>query len=260
LVPGVADRIRIFDDLPDASAALSRELLARARIAVAARGVFSLVLAGGRTPVGLYKILGGELRSRFPWRATQVYFGDERCVPPTHPDSNFGAAWEALLSRVPIPRHAVHRLRGELRPPSVAAARYDRRLGPLGSRVLAGSPRFDVVLLGLGPDGHTASVFPGAPAARETRRGVVAVPHPGVPPIVPRLTLTPPALSSTRALVFLVAGSDKARAVAATLGVPPPGDVRYPASLLRPDGPTTWFLDREAAAGRDPTTTGRGIG
>jgi 6-phosphogluconolactonase len=178
-----------------------------------------------------------------------VFFADERCVPPRHPDSNFGAAWKELLSRVPIPRSHVHRLRGELKPPSEAAARYARRVGPIGSDRGKEAPRFDLVLLGIGPDGHTASLFPRSPAVLERHRPVVVVPRPGLPPFVSRLSLTPPALASAREVCFLVAGSDKAKAVAGIFRAGPQGNPRYPASCVKPVGTSLWYLDRAAAAG-----------
>ena len=241
-------RALVFPDLSAASATLGRRLAALASTSVGDRGRFSLVISGGRTPTVLYRLLGGPERRRFPWAATEVFFADERCVPPRHPDSNFGAAWATFLSRVPIPRHQVHRMRGELRPPSEAAKRYATLVGPVASLSDAAYVRFDVVLLGIGADGHTASLFPGSPAVRERRRTVVSVVHPGLPPLVPRLTLTPPALSSARDVWFLVSGADKAAAVSEIFGSGPEGSLRYPASRVRPPGGTSWFLDRAAAA------------
>jgi 6-phosphogluconolactonase len=250
----VSADVRIFPDLERAGAALARHLVDRARNAAEDRGRFRWVISGGRTPVGLYARLAGPEGRRIPWAATEVYFADERCVPPDHPDSNFRSAWESFLSRVPIPRRQVHRMRGELRPASEAAARYARSLGAADG----GTPRFDVVLLGIGPDGHTASLFPGGPALRESHRPVVAVRRSGQPPFVPRLTLTPPALSSAREVCFLVAGSDKADALSGTFRSRARGDPRFPASLVRPATPPVWFLDRAAARGLPPETRSLG--
>ncbi|MGC2359102.1 MAG: 6-phosphogluconolactonase, partial [Thermoplasmata archaeon] len=221
MVLRVARTVRIFRDLDAASAALARRIAAAAGEAVRARGRFSLVMSGGRTPLGLFRRWGEAEGRRLPWAKTDVYFADERCVPPDHPDSNFGVAWTTFLSRVPIARRRIHRMRGELRPPSQAAARYAREIGPL-----PGSPRFDLVLLGIGPDGHTASLFPGRRAVREMRRTVVAVPRAGQPPYVARLTLTPPALSSARDVFFLVAGPDKAAPLSRIFRSGPRGDPR----------------------------------
>ncbi|MGI0071977.1 MAG: 6-phosphogluconolactonase [Thermoplasmata archaeon] len=256
MVPRLDRRIERFPDLARASAALARRLCGEARKAVRSRGRFRWVISGGKTPLGLYRTLGGVYRDRFPWAETELFFADERCVPPTDPDSNFGAAWATFLSRVPIPRARLHRMRGELRPPPEAAARYARSLGPAVRLADPGTPRFDVVLLGIGPDGHTASLFPGQPAVRERRRSVVAVRRGGLPPYVPRLTMTPLALSSAREAWFLVAGSDKAEAIA---GIFRPGrerDPKFPAGVVRPAGPSRWFLDRAAASGL-PAASGR---
>jgi 6-phosphogluconolactonase len=248
VVPGVDRRIEVFPDLDLATAALARHLRAVARQAVRERGRFEIVLSGGQTPVPLYRRLARRAGGGWPWESTEVYFADERCVPPDHPDSNFRSAWETLLSLVPIPRRQVHRIRGELADPAEAARRYARLLGPMPGRDGPNAPRFDLVLLGIGPDGHTASVFPGSAAARERRRPVVAVTAPARPPVVPRITLTLGTLSSAREVCFLVAGADKATALARTLRSAPDSDPRYPARRILPAGPTLWFVDRAAAA------------
>lgn len=249
MVLRVARRAEVFPDLAAASAAVANEICRRAEGAVAARGRFDWVISGGRTPGLLYAMLAREFASEFPWPRTELFFADERCVPTRSPESNFGTAWDAFLSRVPIPRRQVHRIRGETRPIGQAAVRYARRLGPLHRATVESGPLFDLVLLGIGADGHTASLFPGQAGVRETRRTVVAVPRAGLAPFVPRITLTPPALSSAREVCFLVSGADKASAVARIFRSGPDGDVRLPASRVHPPGPTLWFLDRPAASG-----------
>jgi len=242
----VARTVRVFPDLARATSSLALHLLRSAERAVRARGTFSWVVSGGSTPQPLYRLLATRYRSSFPWGGTEVFFADERCVPPGDARSNFGAVQESLFGEVAIARRQVHRLRGELRPASEAARRYARVLGPPDPD--GSVPRFDVVLLGLGPDGHTASLFPGSPALRERRRAVVAVPRAGQPPFVPRLTLTLPALASSREVCFLVAGAEKADAVAGTFGSGTLGSDRFPASRVRSAGPVRWFLDRAAAS------------
>ncbi|MCI4324267.1 MAG: 6-phosphogluconolactonase [Thermoplasmata archaeon] len=229
------------------SGPLAERVARSARAAVRERGRFSWVLAGGKTPQALYRCLAEHHRRDVPWANTEVFFGDERCVGPHHPDSNFGAAWESFLSRVPVRRNRVHRIVGERTPPSEAARAYARRLG---SSLLTGSgpPRFDLVLLGVGPDGHTASLFPGSAAVHERRRSVVAVARAGQPPHVPRITLTVPSLASSRELWFLAAGPDKAEAIRRVFDAPPEGDAETPASLVWSRGPVDWFLDEAAAA------------
>lgn len=238
--------VRVFPSLDRASRALAAAILSSAREAIVRRGRFHLVLSGGSTPRGLYERWGQG--SPFPWRETEVYFGDERAVSPRSPESNYAMARKAFLSRVPIPRRQVHRLRGELSPGSRAAREYEELL-----RQGAGpGARFDLVLLGIGRDGHTASLFPDAPALAVRDRWVVPVRRAGQPPFVPRLTLTLPALASSRAVSFLVAGPDKAPAIRGIFASLPRGTPRFPASLVRSEGPVTWFLDREAAEGLPP--------
>jgi 6-phosphogluconolactonase len=247
LEPAVTRDVRVYANLSSASSALAHHLARRAREAVQTRGVFSWVIAGGQTPQTLYRLLARSYQRRFPWGSSEVFFGDERCVGIQNPNSNYRAARESLLSHVPVPRQRVHRMRGELRPPSVAAGLYARSLDPF-PRIDSDSARFDVVLLGVGPDGHTASLFPNASALRERRRRVVSLRHPGQPPFVPRLTLTLPALASSREVCFLVSGSEKAKAVSNVFASFPDGTSEFPASLVRSRGPMLWFLDRTSAA------------
>lgn len=244
----VGPYLRVAADLPRASAALAAHVAERARASAAARGRFRLVVSGGSTPVPLYRRLAARYRGSFPWARTEVYFGDERCVGPRHPESNYAMVAAALLERVPVPRHQVHRIRGELRPPARGAADYARWLVPLAEGSKEG-PLFDLVLLGIGTDGHTASLFPGSAALDERRRTVVSVPAPERPPPVPRITLTLPALARSREVCFLVAGPDKADAVAAILGGRGGSRVALPAARVRSQGPVRWYLDRGAAAG-----------
>jgi 6-phosphogluconolactonase len=234
----------------DAAAARQRlaEMFAdAARAAVAARGRFDVALAGGRTPAGAYDLLRlPPLYGRVPWRRVHVWFGDERCVAPDHPDSNYGMAKEHLLDGVPVPADQVHRFAGE-DDPEQAALRYavelDAAFPPRG-----GGPRyaFDLVLLGMGGEGHTASLFPHSPA--------LASPLPTAAPFVPklgarRLTLTPRAINDARLVVFLVTGGGKAWAVRETLRGEGP-DEALPARVIRPArGRVVWILDPEAAAG-----------
>jgi 6-phosphogluconolactonase len=210
--------------------------------AVAARGRGRIALAGGRTPEALYRLLADPpYRDQIPWESVEVFWGDERCVPPDHAESNYRMAHEALLSRVPIPPGNVHRMAGEAGDPSAAAGDYEAVL----HRACGIPPRLDVCLLGLGPDAHTASLFPGSPALEETPRSVAAV---WVETFRAwRLTLTPPVLNAARYVIFLVCGADKAEALRAVLEGPAAPE-RYPAQIVRPpEGRVEWLLDREAA-------------
>jgi 6-phosphogluconolactonase len=199
--------------------------------AVADRGRASVMLAGGSTPRAVYRQLA--LNPRLPWDKVEIFFGDERGVPPGDPQSNYRMARESLLDTVPIPPDQVHRLMAERPDREAAADEYARRL----------PERLDLVILGVGEDGHTASLFPGSAALRETSRKVVAVVGPRAP--LHRLTVTPPVIAAAREKIILVSGAGKAGAVAQALEGPDQ-PVQCPAQLAR-DG--IWIMDRAAASG-----------
>ena len=231
-------------------AALARTVAAHVaatcRAAVAARRRARLVLAGGATPRATYERLAGDgLRAQVPWPHIDVFWGDERHVPPTHPDSNYRMADEALLRHVPLDPARVHRMCGEWPDPADAAARYEQEIHTACGLRAGETPAFDLVLLGMGPDGHVASLFPGSPALEEATRLVVApwVPHLGAH----RITMTWPALLGARAIAVLVAGAAKAAVLRAALL--DPADVpKLPAHALRnAAGAVTWFADADAA-------------
>ena len=204
------------------------------RLAAQARAGGSIVLTGGSTPRDAYEI-AAELEP--DWSRAEVWWGDERCVPPDDERSNYGMAKAALLDRLAVPPAAVHRMRGELGRDD-GAADYERELG--------GRVTFDLLLLGLGPDGHMASLFPGSPQLGVLDRRVTSGPA-GLEPFVDRITLTLPALQAARRIVFLVLGDSKAWAVRAAFG----GDVSHdvPASLARlAPVPVEVYLDEAAAA------------
>jgi len=235
---------------PAALARAGAEELARcAADAVRERGIFTVALAGGSTPRRLYALLADEdapFRALVPWRRTHAFFGDERHVPPDHPDSNFRMASEALLSRVPVA--GVHRILGELPDPRAAAAAYEADLRAFFGLPREGGPppSLDLVLLGLGADGHTASIFPGSPALDERRRWVVA---PWVERLaVHRITLTLPLLRRARTIAFLVSGAEKAAALARVLASPPTAPM-LPAALVaaEAEGSVLWLVDAGAA-------------
>lgn len=218
--------------------------VAAAAGAIAARGRFFVALAGGATPRPTYTLLadpGAPYRDRVDWPRLEVFFGDERCVDPDHPESNYRTAREALLSRVPLAAGNVHRMRGEL-PPEEAARRYEDELRRVFGLSAGDRPRFDLILLGMGADGHTASLFPGTSALVETRRLVCATYVEKLGAY--RLTLTLPVLDNARALVFLIAGADKSASLARVLRDEP--DPSVPAARVRPmAGSLTWVLDAE---------------
>jgi len=213
--------------------------------AVRERGRFMLCLAGGETPRKTYELLARpEFSARVRWDRTWAFFGDERVVPPDHPESNYRMASETLLSRVPIPPKQVLRMRGEDPDAEGAAAAYAAALAAAFGTRRGELPRFDLVLLGLGVDGHTASLFPGSPVLREVFRTVAAV-HVAAAQIPQRLTLTFPVFNAAARVIFLVAGAEKAKIVKAVLS----DQALVPAGLIRPtDGELIWLADRAAAA------------
>jgi 6-phosphogluconolactonase len=199
-----------------------------------------IVLTGGSTPRDAYQ---RAARSRDAWRGATLWFGDERCVPPDDALSNYKLADEALFERLNGIRPTVHRMRGELGP-AAAADDYERQL------LDAGPPRFDLLLLGLGPDAHIASLFPDQESLSERSRLVLGVEQAGHEPFVPRVTMTLKALTLARSILFLVAGESKAEAVAAAFGPEAKPDPHVPASLLPPLADEVTVLLDEAAASR----------
>jgi 6-phosphogluconolactonase len=235
--------IRIFPDMDVLATAAAERFVDLAAMAVAERGQFSVALSGGSTPRATYRLLAAEENAAcVDWTKVHVFWGDERCVPPDHPGSSFWVAREALLDRVPLPEGNVHRVWGELEPEQAARA-YTAELLTFFS---AGWPSFDLVLLGLGNDGHTASLFPDSPALDERHRPVVAVTAHYEDRPAQRVSLTVPAINAARQVIFLVAGASKAGIVSAVLEGPPE---RYPAQLIQPAaGVLVWMMDAPAAS------------
>lgn len=235
--------IESLETAQDVAYAAGLRFLAAARAAVRERGRFVVGLSGGSTPRALHRVLAsGPVRPQVPWSRTIVLFGDERPVGPDDPDSNFRMARETLLDHVRLPDDQVLRIRGEL-PPETAARDYEDRLRALFHD---GAPRIDLLFLGLGADGHTASLFPGTAALEETDRWVAANPVPAHD--TTRITLTLPVLCAARHVVFLVTGKEKARTVAEVFGGRAHGPP-HPAERVRPnDGELHVLLDRDAAS------------
>jgi len=217
---------------------------ALAHESIAARGRFAVALSGGATPRALFWLLASaEYRDRIEWRWLLVFWSDERCVPRDHPDSNYGAARELLLSRVPIPAGSVHRMRGEI-DPEQAALEYEQLIEREVGTPADGVPVFDLVFLGLGPDGHTASLFPGTAALHDRTRLVAANFVPKLSTF--RITFTPRLINASARVIFLVTGPDKAAALRAVLEGEFNPDV-LPAQLIRPaGGAVTWLIDETA--------------
>lgn len=240
-----ARTIQVFADAGALASAAAKLFVRQAGATVAADGRFTVALAGGTTPNALYDLLATVYRNSTPWHAIHFFWGDERHVPPDHRDSNFRAASEAMLDRVPVPPAHVHRILGELPNAADAAANYEQKLR--GEPALGGAalPVFDLVLLGMGPDGHTASLFPGSEALYERDRLVLA---PWVEKFrSSRITLTLPVLNSAAMVVFLVSGVEKAETLSAVLEGPHQ-PIRLPAQAVRPSkGHLLWFVDAAAA-------------
>jgi 6-phosphogluconolactonase len=233
---------KILADAAAVSQAAAREFFRLARESASAKGEFSVALAGGSTPRGAYQILAKE-GEKLPWEKIQVFFGDERAVPPDHADSNYGMARDALLSHVPIPPMNVHRMKGEVEA-AAAAEQYAgivRRHFGLANGAL---PRFDLIMLGMGDDGHTASLFPGTDALNETTRLVAANWVEKFQQY--RLTFTFPVLNNAAEVMFLIAGPTKAKVIGEIFGSA--ASDRYPVQKIKPTaGRLLWLLDRAAA-------------
>jgi 6-phosphogluconolactonase len=245
--------------LRDANAVAERAaslFMLAAQESASARGAFTAVLSGGSTPHALYAQLARQTASvKIPWRRVHLYWGDERCVPPDDPASNYGMACATLIDKVPIPPENVHRMHGEDEPEAAARA-YEQQILAPPARAAAHSadvPVFDLVLLGLGADGHTASLFPHTDAVNEQHRLVVVnlAPDGGS-----RLTLTLPVIDAARRVFFVVTGGEKAGMVAEVLeGLRMPAAV--PAQGVMPSaGTLTWLLDEAAAAELSPALRG----
>lgn len=243
--------IRIFDDLEALSRGAAALLAGIARDSVAARGRFSVALAGGDTPRRTYELLAGEsFRDRIDWARAHIFWGDERCVAPDHPRSNARMAREALLRGVPVPAGQVHPMDCRPSPPE-GAGRYEAQLREFLAAGAPGLPGFDLILLGLGEDGHTASLFPGSPALLESKRWVADVSVAGQPERH-RLTLTATFINRAAAVVFLVSGAAKAAAVRQVIQGPREPGRLLPAQLIHPvPGVLHWLLDRAAAGALD---------
>jgi 6-phosphogluconolactonase len=231
--------LRVYNDARELSEAAARMFVEEARRRIDESGRFAVALAGGSTPKVTYEILAREYGGPedLDWSKVHAFFGDERSVPPDHEDSNYRMAREALLSHVPV--GSVHRMRGEMEPRE-AAALYEEEL----EEFFGGPPVLDLVLLGIGEDGHTASLFPDTPALDARDRW--AVENPVEKLNTTRLTLTVPAVDAARKVAFLVAGEGKAEALEEILE----GDAnphKYPAKLVRPEAEVAWMVDRAAA-------------
>lgn len=231
--------INIYADADALARAAAELFVILAEDAIAAREHFVVALSGGSTPKAMHAHLRGL---KVDWAHIQIFWGDERCVPPDHEHSNYRMARETLLDHISIPSENIHRLRGEA-DPAQAAAEYEAQL-----RAPHVPPMLDLIFLGLGDDGHTASIFPGTSAVKEQTRWVVAQEHNfPPPPLVTRLTFTPPLINASANIIFLVAGAGKAERLKQVLHGPYQPEV-LPAQLVKPtNGRLVWMVDEAAA-------------
>jgi 6-phosphogluconolactonase len=236
--------VRVYEDADELALKAARRLARLADQYVLGCGRFTIALSGGTTPRAMFELLSGEpFLETVPWSRLHFFWGDERAVPPDHPESNYRMAREALLSKAPIPPENIHRWPAEDADPARAAASYESSLRDFFGD---GGVRFDLILLGMGADGHTASLFPHTPALKVDDR--IAVENEIAPLATTRLTLTAATINDARNVTFLVAGSEKAPALSAVLNGPYEPDL-YPSQLIRPArGALLWMIDEAAAA------------
>ncbi len=242
--------IRQFADSSELFHAAAEQVCRIGLLSLETTGRFSLVLSGGSTPRGLYELLAQHpYRSQLDWKKVEFFWGDERAVPPDDPQSNYRMAREALLDRLNVLPEHVHRIRAEEPDLDKAAAHYEEEVERVLGRVPGvgrRAPHFNLFLLGVGQDGHTASLFPHTAALNETERWVVADDVAKLS--AKRITMTPPLINKAHFITFLVSGSHKADVLAQVLQGPRDPQ-RYPAQLIHPlTGEVTWFVDRAASA------------
>jgi 6-phosphogluconolactonase len=240
----LSPEIRILEKPGDLFEAGARIFVAEANNAVDNTGRFTVALSGGSTPKGLYSLLASGRAGAVPWENIHFFWGDERHVPPNHADSNYRMANEAMLAKVPVPAQNIHRVHAEDAAQSAAAA-YEQELVRFFQLQQGQFPRFDLIFLGMGPDGHTASLFPGSPGLSENHRLVIAN---WVEKFnAYRITFTFPVLNHAQNVLFLVGGADKASALHKIFDNENEGE-ELPAGRIHPSGKLIWLVERPAAS------------
>lgn len=245
--------IRIAQDLQSWAPEAAELLLSIGQTTIQSNGRFLLALSGGSTPKLLYNQLTTSIYAdRMDWRKTVFLFGDERGVPPDHPDSNFGLAQKALFTPLHIPPNAIHRMRAEERDLTRAALAYEETIRSVAKTSAPAWPRLDLILLGLGDDGHIASLFPGTAALNDRAR--LVVPNQSPKGVTSRLTMTLGVINQATVVLFLVTGASKASMVRAVLEPRTEAERTLPAALVKPtNGRLIWLLDRPAASALSPS-------
>ena len=244
-------RVERFPSREEFSRAAADFILEKCGERIGRSSRFSVALSGGKTPRPVYEQLTlPPFRDAMPWERVHLFWSDERWVPPQHPESNFGMAFETFISQMPIPAQNVHPVPVDAGSPEEAAAKYDRTMQVYfrGQDRGRGSPAcFDLILLGVGADGHTASLFPGSPLLEERSRWAAAeFPPPGSSPPVPRVTLTLPVINAARCVLFLASMAGKREVLRRVLDCPGGPGEGLPAAMVRPRGELVWFLHDES--------------
>ena len=248
--------VRKYKNLEQASIAVVAQIINCARLTVSEKGFCTIVLAGGKTPRHAYTLLSEpSSAAHMPWQQCHFFWGDERWLAPEHPNSNFSMAWKALFSKVDIPHQNIHRIPTGHKSPEIGAKMYEKYLRdffqskPLTETARISEktifPSFDFILLGMGPDGHTASLFPNSNILKEKKKWVAAVKKDTGSPPVPRITLTLPVLNQAKNILFLFSGSTKKKILDTILDQPEVAETIYPAAQVKPRGNLTWIFAEE---------------
>jgi len=242
----VKPEVHSFKTLRDASLALAERIVETARVAIEEHRQYTMALSGGKTPELLYSLLASEFSERMGWNSIHLFWGDERFVPQDHPDSNFRMAYHAWISKVPIPRQNIHRIPTETETPDEAARSYEKTLkeffNPPDNKSI---PAFDAILLGVGTDGHTASLFPGSRVLGEKSRWVVSVEAP--PSVFPkkRITLTLPLINNSREVFFFAFGDEKKNVLSKIFEEPEKAKKVYPAAMVKAQERLLWYVEKK---------------
>jgi len=238
--------VKVYPDLEQTCSALAERIVELSRESIEQKQTFSLVLSGGKTPRTLFQLLGTQYSKMIQWNAVHLFWGDERWVPLHHHESNYAMADEFLISKVSIPKKNVHPMPVNAKNPVIGAEIYEKELRQYFNEIetIETGFTFDAVILGLGEDGHTASLFPESPALSEAGKWVVPVKAPASYLTADRLTLTFPAINNSKNVFFLVSGEEKTKIVDSILKRECPELKKHPAEMVLPKGQLSWFINQ----------------